>query len=77
MSFHQIRSRERTKYKTVIHRSVRFDWFTTEQIQRNIAMAFCVVNRNVIRKQHILMDRYIIPGVFQHSYQKREAKIVE
>ena len=53
MSFHQIRSRERAKYKTVIHCSVPV--YNRANADKDFALAFCVVK--VIRTRHILMDR--------------------
>ena len=50
----------------------RFDGFTTEGIRNeNISLAFCVVD--VIRSCRGT-DGQIMLGVFQHSFQKREAK---
>ena len=74
MSFHQIRSRECTKYKTVIHCSAPvLPVSNRANTDNNISLAFCVVY--IIRTRYIqCTDRQIMPGVFQHSYKKREAK---
>ena len=71
MSFHQIRSRERAKYDTVIHCSVLVrPVYNRVNTGNDISLAFCVVY--VIRMRH---NGQIMPGVFQHCYQNREAKI--
>ena len=58
MSFHQIRPRERAKYKTVIHCSVLV-WpvYNRVKMGNDISLAFCVVY--VICTRHILIDSWM------------------
>lgn len=71
MSFHQIRSRERAKYKTVIHFYQCPGLQQSEYGQRHFTGFLCC-----LRPSHApYADGQIMLGVFQHSYLSKSNKL--